>query len=366
MTRTDLTAPTATRDDALLTARGLVVRYRMPGHRGRHLTAVDGVDLTVRRGRTVGLVGESGSGKSSIGAALLGLTSPAAGTVEFGGADITHATRSDRRLLARRMQVVFQDPYGSMNPARTVGDTLSEALRHNLGLGTDETRARLEHALDDVGLPHGTADRYPAEFSGGQRQRIAIARALVMDPDFVVCDEAVSALDLSVQAQVLNLLAELQRRRGLSYLFISHDLAVVRHVSDEIVVLHRGRVVEEGPAGRITTAPAHPYTRALLAAAPVPDPVAQARRRRQRHLAIGAPSTRVTHGCDFAPRCPHAAPVCWTERPELTGHGSIRVACHRRDEIAAPEALGEPLPGGQRDTAAGHGAPPGGTATGSL
>jgi peptide/nickel transport system ATP-binding protein len=180
------------------------------------------------------------------------------------------------------MQVIFQDPYGSMNPARTVGDTLAEAPRYNLGLHKAETDDRIGRALRDVGLPPETASRYPGEFSGGQRQRIAIARALVMDPEFLVCDEAVSALDLSVQAQILNLLARLKEQRGLSYLFISHDLSVVRYFSDHIVVLNDGRVVEHGPAATVAAAPAHPYTRALLAAAPVPDPVAQQLRRELR------------------------------------------------------------------------------------
>jgi ABC-type glutathione transport system ATPase component len=269
--------------DDLIRIKDLVVRYQRPRRRGvGGVAAVNGVDLIVRRGTTVGLVGESGSGKSSIGMAVLGLVEPAAGIIEFNGTDITRASRAERRLLARRMQVIFQDPYSSMNPARTVGDTLAEALRYNLGLGHAEIDDRVRRALGDVGLPPETASRYPGEFSGGQRQRIAIARALVMEPEFVVCDEAVSALDLSVQAQVLNLLTRLKEQRGLSYLFISHDLAVVRYVSDHIVVLRDGRVVEHGPAATVAAAPAHPYTKALLAAAPVPDPEAQRLRRELR------------------------------------------------------------------------------------
>ncbi|MER6084948.1 ABC transporter ATP-binding protein [Streptomyces sp. NPDC001833] len=326
---------------ALLQVRGLDVTYRRSRLRGGDVNAVRGVDLTVGRGETVGLVGESGSGKSTIGSAVLGLVPATGGAIEFDATDITHATRADRRLLARRMQVVFQDPYGSMNPARTVGDTLAEALRYNLGLPPEEIQRRVLRALDDVGLPPGAAHRYPAAFSGGQRQRIAIARALVMEPDFIVCDEAVSALDLSVQAQVLNLLARLKQSRGLSYLFISHDLAVVRYLSDTIVVLYAGRVVERGPAALVADHPSHPYTRALLTAAPVPDPVAQRRRQTERRLATAATkaSGRVSAGCAFAPRCPFAQETCWSDQPELAEHDGVAVACHRRDEIAAGTAV---------------------------
>lgn len=332
----------------LLRVRGLDVTYRRSRLRGGDVNAVRGVDLTVGRGETVGLVGESGSGKSTIGSAVLGLVPATGGGVEFDGADITRSTRADRRLLARRMQVVFQDPYGSMNPAHTVGDTLAEALRYNLGLPQDEIRERVLRALDDVGLPPGAAHRYPAAFSGGQRQRIAIARALVMEPDFIVCDEAVSALDLSVQAQVLNVLVRLKQSRGLSYLFISHDLSVVRYLSDTIVVLYAGRVVERGPASLVADHPSHPYTQALLAAAPVPDPVAQRRRQAERRLAstVTTASGRVSAGCAFAARCPFAQENCWAEQPELVEHDGVAVACHWRDEIAAGTALPLQSPAG--------------------
>ncbi|MEU1180889.1 ABC transporter ATP-binding protein [Streptomyces sp. NPDC005820] len=327
--------------DSLLEVRGLTVSYHRSRRRGGDVHAARGVDLTVGRGETVGLVGESGSGKSTIGSAVLGLVPATGGTVKFDGTDITHSSRADRRMLARRMQVVFQDPYGSMNPAHTVGDTLAEALRYNLALPADEIKQRILRALDDVGLPPGAARRHPGAFSGGQRQRIAIARALVMEPDFVVCDEAVSALDLSVQAQVLNLLARLKQTRGLSYLFISHDLAVVRYLSDSIVVLYAGRVVESGPAALVAGSPVHPYTRALLAAAPVPDPVVQRRRRAERrHAPASAPASgRTGQGCAFAPRCPFAQEDCWTSRPELVDRDGVAVACHRRDELLAGTAL---------------------------
>ena len=268
-------------EEPVLRVEGLEVSYRRSGRRGE-VRAVNGVDLAVRRGQTVGLVGESGSGKSSIGSAILGLTPVTGGRIAFDGADITHAQGGQRRLLAQRMQVIFQDPFGSMNPARTIGETITEALRYNLRLGKGEITTRLNRALVDVGLPLTVADRYPTQFSGGQRQRIAIARALVMEPEFIVCDEPTSALDLSVQAQVLNLLVGLKETRGLSYLFISHDLSVVRYLSDEIVVLRGGEIVERGPAAQVAESPQHSYTQALLMAAPVPDPAEQKRRREER------------------------------------------------------------------------------------
>ncbi|WP_406432463.1 ABC transporter ATP-binding protein [Streptomyces sp. NBC_00631] len=346
--QTGANGPSPAADGPLLRVRGLDVTYRRSRLRGGDVNAVRGVDLMVGRGETVGLVGESGSGKSTIGSAVLGLVPATGGRVEFDGADITHSSRDARRLLARRMQVVFQDPYGSMNPAHTVGDTLAEALRHNLGLPAAEIRERVLRALDDVGLPPGAAHRYPAAFSGGQRQRIAIARALVMEPDFIVCDEAVSALDLSVQAQVLNLLARLKQSRGLSYLFISHDLAVVRYLSDTIVVLYAGRVVERGPAALVAGRPVHPYTRALLAAAPVPDPVVQRRRQAERRLTATADRAagRISAGCAFAPRCPFAQETCWSVQPELVEQDGVTVACHRHEEIAAGTALPDRTPAG--------------------
>jgi ABC-type microcin C transport system duplicated ATPase subunit YejF len=240
------------------------------------------VNLTIRRGQTVGLVGESGSGKSSIGSAILGLSPASKGGIKYNGVDVTHAHGRQRRELARRMQVIFQDPFGSMNPARTIGETITEALRYNVRIDKGEIERRLRRALADVSLPLSVAERYPAQFSGGQRQRIAIARALVMEPEFIVCDEPTSALDLSVQAQVLNLLVGLKESRGLSYLFISHDLSVVRYLSDEIVVLRGGEVVERGCAEAVCETPKQPYTQALLMAAPVPDPAEQRLRREAR------------------------------------------------------------------------------------
>jgi ABC-type glutathione transport system ATPase component len=255
----------------LLELHDLRVEFAGRGRRDRPVTAVDGVSLRVAAGETLGLVGESGSGKSTIGNAVLGLV-PAAGQIRFAGREIGNLPPRERRELARHLQVVFQDPYGSLNPSRTIGSTLARPLRLHRGQTRQAAAERVTEVLRQVGLSPDAARRYPAYFSGGQRQRIAIARALVLEPELVICDEPTSALDLSVQAQILNLLLELQQRLGLAYLFISHDLDVVRHVSDRVAVLHRGRVVEEGPADLVTTSPSHPYTQALLAAVPVPDP----------------------------------------------------------------------------------------------
>ncbi|HEY3502828.1 MAG TPA: ABC transporter ATP-binding protein [Actinocatenispora sp.] len=257
----------------LLDIRDLHVRF--PGRaNGRRVvvTAVDGVSLAIDEGETLGLVGESGSGKSTIGNAVLGLVRATSGDVYFRGENIARATPRRRRQLGREIQVVFQDPYSSLNPSRTIGQTLGEPLRYARRLSRHAADAQVRDMLRQVGLPPETTERYPAEFSGGQRQRIAIARAFVLQPRLVVCDEPTSALDLSVQAQILNLLMDLQRRRGISYLFISHDIDVVRHMSHRIAVLYRGRLVEQGRTSTVTGTPRHPYTRALLGAAlPVDD-----------------------------------------------------------------------------------------------
>jgi len=252
---------------------------------GKVFQALKGVSLSIHPGETVGLVGESGSGKTTLGRVILGLTEATQGQILFDGEDITHASRARRRTLGRDIQVVFQDPYGSLNPARTVGDTLAEPLLSDKSLRTQDIAQRIAEVLQRVGMPADTAQRYPGQFSGGQRQRIAIARAVIAKPRLIVCDEPVSALDLSVQAQVLNLLKELQQSMGLAMLFISHDLTVVRHVSHRTVVLYRGDIVEQGDANQVHEHPQHPYTRALLAAAPVPDPLVQRERRAQFDLA---------------------------------------------------------------------------------
>ncbi|MFF7244936.1 oligopeptide/dipeptide ABC transporter ATP-binding protein [Embleya sp. NPDC008237] len=273
-----------------------------------------GVSLGIGAGETVGLVGESGSGKSTIGRAVLGLNPVHAGRIRFEGVDITHATRNTRRGLADRLQVVFQDPYSSLNPARTIGQTLAEPLLVHGWSQRVPTEERVAEMLERVGMPADTARRYSGQFSGGQRQRIAIARALMISPRPVICDEPVSALDLSIRAQVMNLLADLQREFGLGYLFIAHDLPVVRHLSHRIVVLYRGRVMESGDAEEIYSEPAHPYTRALLAAVPEPDPRAQRARRQSRTDTVAVRPPGLS-GCVFAHRCPYAVEICHVERP---------------------------------------------------
>ncbi|MEN3280961.1 MAG: hypothetical protein V7607_2101 [Solirubrobacteraceae bacterium] len=272
----------------LLDVRGLAVEYPR-GRRSAAVRALDGIDLQVRRGETLAVVGESGSGKSSLANAILGLAPITAGSVILDGEEITAASARRRRALSATLQCVFQDPYGSLNPSRTIAQTLVEPLLVHEQLDRHEREARVAAALERVGLDPAAADRLPGRFSGGQRQRIAIARALMLAPALVICDEPTSALDLSVQAQVLNLLADLQQRTGVSYLFVSHDLGVVRRVADRVAVLRHGAIVESGLTQRLFDAPTHPYTQALLSAAPVADPVAQRRRREARPRAMAAP-----------------------------------------------------------------------------
>jgi oligopeptide/dipeptide ABC transporter ATP-binding protein len=319
----------------LLEVRGLTVTFDL-GRRRAPLHAVDGVDLSIAPRETLGLVGESGSGKTTLGRAILGLAPIADGTISFAGVDITEATYRQRRRLSSELQVVFQDPYSSLNPTRTIRQTLSEATQAHK-YSRQERDTRVDEMLERVGLPRDSRHRYPAHFSGGQRQRIAIARALMVRPRLVICDEPVSALDLSIQAQDLNLLRELQDELKLSYLFIAHDLDVVRHLSHRIMVMYRGRVMEEGDAELVHRSPSHPYTRALLAAAPVPDPEVQ-RQRREARISSPAHSTPPisvsSHACPFAPRCPFVIDRCRSERPKLdrTVDGRL-VACHRWQEL---------------------------------
>ncbi|MFJ2211137.1 ATP-binding cassette domain-containing protein [Streptomyces sp. NPDC101062] len=275
----------------LLDVDELRVAYSGRGFRARPTEILHGVSLTVGQGETLGLVGESGSGKTTIGRAVLGLVAPSGGHVRFSGEDITRASPKERRALARDIQVVFQDPYTSLNPSLTVGDILVEPLVVR-GAAARDARARVRGLLDQVGLAKDASERLPREFSGGQRQRVAIARALAPEPRLIVCDEPVSALDLTTQARVLDLFIDIQRRTGVAYLFVSHDLAVVRHVSHRVSVVHRGDIVETGPAGFVTATPEHPYTRRLLLAAPVADPVEQRRRRAERRRLAGADAGR--------------------------------------------------------------------------
>ena len=268
--------------DTLLEVHGVNVDYPVKGFRKPPFRALANVSLDIRPGETVGLVGESGSGKTTLGRAVLGLAPVTAGEILFQGADIAHYNRARRRALSGELQVVFQDPYTSLNPSMTIEQILAEPLTTQ-GMAKDAARRRVRDLLDQVSLPIDAAGRLPREFSGGQRQRIAIARALALDPHLIVCDEPVSALDLSTQARVLDLFMSIQEDTGVAYLFISHDLAVVRHVSHRVAVMYKGEIVEYGDGDQVTSRPEHPYTKRLFMAAPVSDPDAQAERRAERH-----------------------------------------------------------------------------------
>jgi len=311
--------------------RDLVKSYRVRGGHGLAVRALDGVSLAVDQRSTYGLVGESGCGKTTLGRLLLRLERPDAGQITFDGQDWL-AKRGERLRVARKdIQAIFQDPLGSLDPRRTAGYAIGEALRaHGLAPAKGGREQRAAELLAQVGLAPEVATRHPGELSGGQRQRVTIARAIALQPKFVVCDEATSALDVSVQAQIINLLIDLQESLGVSYLFISHSLAAVRHVADRVGVMYLGRIVEEAPAGRIFTAPQHPYTSALLAAAPVPDPAVARKDLQARHLGGEVPSTTaLPSGCRFRLRCPRAEAICAAEDPPLAeradGHA---VACH--------------------------------------
>ena len=279
------------------------------------LRAVDDVSFHIPKGTSLGLVGESGCGKSTAARCVLRLLEPTDGQIVFDGVDVRGLSGKALRAIRRRMQIVFQDPYASLNPRRTIRQTLEEPLHVHGGMGRREVAEKAATTLDEVGLPQTALDRYPHEFSGGQRQRVGIARALVLDPDLIVADEPVSALDVSVQAQVLRLLNGLRERRGLSFLFVSHDLGVIRHFCDRTAVMYLGRIVEEGPTREVLDRPAHHYTRLLMASSPVPDP----------HARLALPKvtgevpspTKPPPGCVFHPRCSHADAVCSRERPRL-------------------------------------------------
>jgi len=271
--------------ETLLTVRDLVVEYPGKGFRAKAFRALTDVSIEIGSGETLGLVGESGSGKTTLGRALLGLAPVTGGRITFEGREIGHASRRQRRQLSRDLQVVFQDPYTSLNPSMTVGDILAEPLTVQGKTGA-AARKRVREVLDEVGLPQDTIGRLPREFSGGQRQRVAIARALALSPKLIVCDEPVSALDLSTQAKVLDLFLQIQKDTGVSYLFVSHDLDVVRHISHRVAVMYRGEIVEQGEAAQVTGAPEHPYTQRLLLASPVPDPDRQEQRRANRRRLI--------------------------------------------------------------------------------
>ena len=320
--------------EVLLEVRDLVKHFPVGagflGRSGGTVRAVDGVSFSLHRGETLGLVGESGCGKTTTGRCILQLEQPTSGQIVFEGTDL--ATHSEKQLrdLRRHMQVIFQDPYSSLNPRMTIGEILAEPIKvHRLVSGKAAREKRIEELLTQVGLLPQHAQRYPHQLSGGQRQRVGIARALAMEPSLIICDEPVSALDVSIQAQNNNLLEELQSRLGLTYLFIAHDLSVVRHISDRVVVMYLGKVVEVADRQALYEAPVHPYTRALLSAVPIPDPKLEATR--ERTVLRGEIPSALTPpgGCVFHPRCPIAEARCSAEIPQLReiqpGHWG---ACH--------------------------------------
>jgi oligopeptide transport system ATP-binding protein len=316
-------------DGPLLAVHDLTKEFQVRGHGGarRRLRAVDGFDLRLASGETVGLVGESGCGKSTAGRCILRLIEPTTGTIHFDGVDLCSLKGQRLRRFRRHLQYVFQDPYSSLNPRMRVVDLVGEAIRVHDLRPKAQVRTRVVELLEIVGLSASALDRYPHEFSGGQRQRIGIARALAVEPRLIIADEPVSALDVSIQAQVLNLLIDLREQFHLTYLFISHNLSVVRHISDRVVVMYLGRIVEEAPTDRLFAAPAHPYTRALLAAEPIPDPS-----RRADHVPLkGEVPSPIDPppGCPFHPRCPDALPHCASDVPGVhTLPGNQQARCH--------------------------------------
>ncbi|MCF7810652.1 ATP-binding cassette domain-containing protein [bacterium] len=316
--------------DTLLKVEGLQKYFPIyKGLLGRivgYIKAVDGVSLTVKAGKTLGLVGESGCGKTTTGRSIIRLIEPTAGSVIFDNQEITDLRGEDLRHVRRRMQIVFQDPYSSLNPRITIGGMIAEILRFHKIVPKSQVKDKVAEILDNVGLSMKFAGRYPHEFSGGQRQRIGIARALSVEPDFIVLDEPVSALDVSIQAQIMNLLDNLQNRLHLAYLFVAHDLSVIEHIADDVAVMYLGRVVEHGSREDVIGNPLHPYTKALLEAVPVPDPD----KRSDRKLLKGdVPSpANPPSGCHFHPRCPLAKPVCSEWEFELKDLGNGRkIAC---------------------------------------
>lgn len=321
--------------DVVLTVEDLTKHFPVRGGRfgggGRVVRALDGVSFELRKGETLGIVGESGCGKSTLARTIVGLETPTSGAVRFRGADLHRLRGAERDDMRRRVQIVLQDPYSSLNPRRTVRETLLQPFQIHPEVTPRGGRgARIAELAELVGLNPDHLDRYPFQFSGGQRQRIGIARALALSPEVIVCDEPVSALDVSVQAQVVNLLQRLQRELGLAYVFIAHDLSVVRHISDRIGVMYLGRVAEIGDRAEVYDTPAHPYTDALLAAVPVPDPT---RRGGRRSLLAGDPPSPVDppSGCRFRTRCVRAQDVCASEEPLLRAtapSGDRDVACH--------------------------------------
>ena len=344
------TAQETTHDEVLLSVNNLKMHF--PITRGiilqrqvGSIKAVDGITFDLMRGETLGLVGESGCGKSTTGRAILQLYEPTDGAVVFEGQDLTDINSGELRRMRRRMQMIFQDPYASLNHRMTVGSIVGEPLEvHKIGGSRREQQQRVQELLEIVGLNPYFINRYPHEFSGGQRQRIGVARALAVNPSFIVCDEPISALDVSIQAQVINLLEDLQSEMGLTYLFIAHDLSVVRHISDRIAVMYLGKIVELADREVLYENPLHPYTQALLSAVPIPDP--QVEKKRQRIILEGdvpSPAEPPT-GCNFNTRCPQVMDICRQYEPSFTDVGEgHRVACFLYDEVEALNEAGQPV-----------------------
>jgi oligopeptide transport system ATP-binding protein len=319
-------------------SRGIIIQRQVGS-----IKAVDGLNFDLIRGETLGLVGESGCGKSTTGRAILQLYTPTDGEVIFEGKDLVKMGSGDLRRMRRRMQMIFQDPYASLNPRMTVGSIVGEPLEvHNIGSGRKDRQERVQELLKIVGLNPYFVNRYPHEFSGGQRQRIGVARALAVNPSFIVCDEPISALDVSIQAQIINLLEDLQEELGLTYLFIAHDLSVVRHISDRIAVMYLGKIVELSDRDALYENPLHPYTQALLSAVPIPDP--EIEKKRQRIILEGdVPSpANPPQGCNFSTRCPRVMDVCRQHEPAFTDIGTGHyVACFLYDEVKPVEEVGQ-------------------------
>jgi oligopeptide/dipeptide ABC transporter ATP-binding protein len=319
-------------------ARRFVARRSMFGRPTAFVNAVDGVSFAVEAGKTLAVVGESGCGKSTVSRLVLRLIEPDAGSIRFEGRDLLSMDAAQLRGFRREAQIIFQDPYASLNPRMTVNQILTEPLALHDLVPPAQRRARVEELLRLVGLEPRHARRYPHEFSGGQRQRIAIARALAVEPKLIICDEPVSALDVSIRSQILNLLRDLQYRLGLAYIFVSHDLAVVKHIADRVAVMNFGRIVETADAEALFASPRHPYSRALLSAIPVPNPRAKRRRillQGEMPSALDPPA-----GCHFHTRCPYVIERCRVERPLLvSGQDGHATACHRTAELPAPQAI---------------------------